>query len=41
MPCVGEAQDKPLFWQSALSEYQLEESRLVNGVPWLRYVRNR
>ena len=41
MPCVGEEQDKPLFWQSVLSEYQLEESRLINGAPWLRYVRKR
>ena len=41
MPCVAEEGDKPLFWQSALSEYRLEESGLVNGAPWLRYVRKR
>lgn len=39
-PIVAEAEDKPLFMDSTLENYTLEDVRYQNGALWLNYRRN-
>ena len=41
MPCVAEADDKPLFFDSRSGQFTLEDSKLLGSTPWLRYKRTR
>lgn len=41
MPCVAEADDKPLFFDSRPGQFALLDSKLLGTTPWLRYKRTR
>ena len=38
-PIVADAEDKPLFMDSAIENYALEDVRYQNGILWLNYKR--
>ncbi|MBQ4615489.1 MAG: dihydrofolate reductase family protein [Mailhella sp.] len=41
MPCIGGAGDGPLCADSVMSLYRPEDSKLIDGTPWVRYKRVR